>query len=46
MPVFRNFTYRFNEQMQIIFELLQKAEDIKLAPELLEPEPPRLADGS
>jgi len=32
---------RFNEQMQMLFDLLRKAEDIKLAPELLEPEPPR-----
>lgn len=27
--------------MQIIFDLLRKAENIKLAPELLDPEPPR-----
>jgi len=32
---------RFNEQLQIIFDLLQRAENIKLAPELLDPEPPR-----
>jgi transcription initiation factor TFIIE subunit alpha len=30
---------RFNEQLGTIFELLRKAENIKLAPELLEPEP-------
>jgi transcription initiation factor TFIIE subunit alpha len=33
---------RFNEQMEVLYELLRKAEDIRLAPELLEPEPPRL----
>lgn len=33
--------FRFNEQLEIIFDLLRKAENIKLAPELLDPEPPR-----
>jgi len=32
---------KFNDQMEILYELLRKAEDIRLAPELLEPEPPR-----
>jgi len=35
---------RFNEQLQIIFDLLQRAENVKLAPELLDPEPPRSYD--
>lgn len=30
---------RFNEQMEIYFELLRKSENIRLAPECLEPEP-------
>jgi hypothetical protein len=30
--------------MEQIYELLKKAEDIKLAPELLEPEPPKSAN--
>lgn len=30
---------RFNEQMQSLYDLLREVEDIKLAPELLEPEP-------
>lgn len=30
---------RFNEQMQPLYDLLREVEDIKLAPELLEPEP-------
>lgn len=30
---------RFNEQMQPLYDLLRQVEDIKLAPELLEPEP-------
>ncbi|ODM94353.1 General transcription factor IIE subunit 1 [Orchesella cincta] len=32
---------KFNEQVQLLYDLLRRAEDIKLAPELLEPEPPR-----
>lgn len=35
----RQMLARFNEQMQPLYELLQQVEDIKLAPELLEPEP-------
>lgn len=30
---------KFNEQMQPLYDLLREVEDIKLAPELLEPEP-------
>ena len=30
---------RFNEQMEPLFSLLREVEDVKLAPELLEPEP-------
>lgn len=30
---------KFNEQIQPMFELLQQVEDIRLAPEILEPEP-------
>ena len=30
---------RFNEQIHPLYELLQECEDVKLAPELLEPEP-------
>lgn len=37
-----HFVFRFNEQVQLLYELLRRAENIKLAPELLEPEPPRL----
>ena len=35
----RTLLARFNEQIQPIYELLQECEDVKLAPELLEPEP-------
>uniref|UniRef100_A0A336M2K2 General transcription factor IIE subunit 1 n=1 Tax=Culicoides sonorensis TaxID=179676 RepID=A0A336M2K2_CULSO len=35
----RQMLARFNEQMQPLYDLLQQVEDIKLAPELLEPEP-------
>jgi len=30
--------------MELVYDLLRKAEDIKLAPELLEPEPPKSAN--
>ncbi|XP_071114345.1 general transcription factor IIE subunit 1-like [Haliotis cracherodii] len=30
---------KFNEQIQVIYDLLRDCEDIKLAPEILEPEP-------
>lgn len=36
-----DFIFRFNEQVQVLYEYLRRAEDVKLAPELLEPEPPR-----
>ncbi|XP_062584102.1 general transcription factor IIE subunit 1-like [Saccostrea cucullata] len=35
----RTLLAKFNEQIQPVFDLLQKCDDIKLAPELLEPEP-------
>lgn len=35
----RQMLAKFNEQMQPLYDLLQQVEDIKLAPELLEPEP-------
>ncbi|XP_062573233.1 general transcription factor IIE subunit 1-like [Saccostrea cucullata] len=35
----RTLLAKFNEQIQPVFDLLQKCFDIKLAPELLEPEP-------
>lgn len=35
----RTLLARFNEQIHPIYELLQECEDVKLAPELLEPEP-------
>lgn len=35
----RTLLAKFNEQIEPIYELLKECEDIKLAPELLEPEP-------
>ena len=35
----RTLLAKFNEQIHPIYELLQECEDIKLAPELLEPDP-------
>ncbi|XP_048769872.1 general transcription factor IIE subunit 1-like [Ostrea edulis] len=35
----RTLLAKFNEQIQPVYDLLQKCDDIKLAPELLEPEP-------
>lgn len=35
---------RFNDQIEPLYDLLRKVEDIKLAPELLEPEPTDVSD--
>lgn len=35
----RTLMVKFNEQMEPLFDLLREVEDIKLAPEILEPEP-------
>lgn len=39
----RTLLAKFNEQIQPVYDLLQKCDDIKLAPELLEPEPTDLS---
>lgn len=39
----RTLMVKFNEQMEPIFGLLHEVEDIKLAPEILEPEPTDLS---
>ena len=36
----------FNEQIQPLYELLRECEDVKLAPELLEPEPTDIRAGN
>lgn len=35
----RTLLAKFNEQIQPLYELLRECEDVKLAPELMEPEP-------
>ena len=40
----RTLMANFNEQLEPIFSLLKEVEDVKLAPELLEPEPMDLAN--
>lgn len=42
----RTLLAKFNEQIQVLYKLLKDCEDVKLAPELMEPEPTDIRTGN